>query len=260
MVGGGDGRHPLGDDHDGGLGGVRPEGGPEPGIGEEVERREGVVEQVDLGLAHQRPGDGEPLALAAGDVAAALLDAGLEAAGHGPARSRRPGRPRAPPTSPPRWRRACRSGGCWRPCPENRYGLCGTSPIWFHSKSGSSSRTSTPSTSTSPLVASKRRAMSFDQRRLAGAGAADDGGGLPGPGLEGDVARARRARRPGSGTRRRGARTEPWSSTSRIGVAGGTTDGSVSSTSWMRPADTAERGIIDSMNVAIITDIRICTR
>ena len=41
---------------------------------------------------------------------------------------------------------------------------------------------------------------------------------------------------------------------------GGTTDESVSSTSLIRSAQTAARGTIISMNVAIITDIRICTR
>jgi hypothetical protein len=41
--------------------------------------------------------------------------------------------------------------------PENRYGRCGTRPIRDQSASGASSRTSTPSTSTLPLVASNRR-------------------------------------------------------------------------------------------------------
>jgi len=44
------------------------------------------------------------------------------------------------------------------------------------------------------------------------------------------------------------------------GAVGGTTVESVSSTSSMRPADTVARGIIIDMNVAIITDIRICMR
>ena len=43
--------------------------------------------------------------------------------------------------------------------PENRYGRCGTIPMRDQSSSGSSSATSTPSTSTMPLVASKRRGM-----------------------------------------------------------------------------------------------------
>ena len=41
---------------------------------------------------------------------------------------------------------------------------------------------------------------------------------------------------------------------------GGTTDESVSSTSAIRSAHTADLGIIISMNVPIITDIRICMR
>ena len=38
------------------------------GVGGEVERGERVVEQVDAGLAHERPGDREPLALPARHV------------------------------------------------------------------------------------------------------------------------------------------------------------------------------------------------
>ena len=44
------------------------------------------------------------------------------------------------------------------------------------------------------------------------------------------------------------------------GSAGGTTDDSVSSTSVMRSAQTAARGTIISMNIAIITDMTICIR
>ena len=62
------------------MGGQR---GAQAGVGGEVEGRERVVEEVDLGLAHEGAGDGQALALAAGDVRAALGDAGLEAAGHG---------------------------------------------------------------------------------------------------------------------------------------------------------------------------------
>ena len=42
--------------------------------------------------------------------------------------------------------------------------------------------------------------------------------------------------------------------------AGGTTDESVSRTSPMRSAQTEARGTITSMNVDIITAMRICTR
>ena len=41
---------------------------------------------------------------------------------------------------------------------------------------------------------------------------------------------------------------------------GGSMDGSVSSTSTIRSAQTAARGTIINMNVAIITDITICMR
>ena len=44
------------------------------------------------------------------------------------------------------------------------------------------------------------------------------------------------------------------------GSAGGTTEESVSSTSWIRAPDTAARGTIEMVKVAITTDIRICTR
>ena len=41
---------------------------------------------------------------------------------------------------------------------------------------------------------------------------------------------------------------------------GGTTDDSVRRTSSIRSAETAARGAISSRNVAISTDMRICTR
>ena len=52
----------------------------------------------------------------------------------------------------------------------------------------------------------------------------------------------------------------PGVSSAVTGSAGGATDDSVSRTSMIRSALTAERGIIISMNVAIMTDIRICIR
>ena len=44
------------------------------------------------------------------------------------------------------------------------------------------------------------------------------------------------------------------------GCAGGTTEESVASTSWIRSAQTAARGAMMSKNVAIMTDIKIWTR
>ena len=43
--------------------------------------------------------------------------------------------------------------------PENRYGFCGTKPTASDSTAGSRSRTSTPSTSTLPPVASNSRGI-----------------------------------------------------------------------------------------------------
>ena len=51
-------------------------------VGGEVERRERVVEHEDVGVVHDRPGDGEPLALAARHVGAALCDAAVQPALH----------------------------------------------------------------------------------------------------------------------------------------------------------------------------------
>ena len=56
-----------------------------------------------------------------------------------------------------------------------------------------------------------------------------------------------------------GTRSCPRSVTSVTGDSGGRTDDSVSSTSTTRSAATDARGIIDSMNVTITTDIRICS-
>ena len=101
-----------------------------------------------------------------------------------------------------------------------------------------------------------------DERRLAAAGAADDRRGL---------ARARRGtrcrggpapRRPGSGTRRRGTRRRRARrrSDGRPGAPGRGSAGSVSRTSWIRPADTAPRGTRMNMNTAVRTANRIWIR
>ena len=50
----------------------------------------------------------------------------------------------------------------------------------------------------------------------------------------------------------------PATSYTSTGVTGADTDGSVSSTSPIRFAQTAARGIMTNMKVAIITPIRIC--
>ena len=83
-VGTGDRRHPLRDDHTVASRRDRAERGPQPGVGGDVQRGERVVEQVDLGAAHQRAGDRQPLALAAGDVGAALRDRRVQPRRHRP--------------------------------------------------------------------------------------------------------------------------------------------------------------------------------
>ena len=151
QVGVADGGDALGDDHDRRVAGDRPQRRPQPGVGGEVERRERVVEQVDLG-----PSDRPP--------------ARSRAAGAGRRRGWcRPGRP---PTASPSGIAATKSRACaissashicssvasGRPCcrllamvPLKRNAFCGIRPSFDQSSSGSSSRTSTPSTSTRPL-------------------------------------------------------------------------------------------------------------
>ncbi len=82
LVGVADAADPLGDDDHRGIAGVRRKRGAQAGVGGHVEGREGVVERVDIGAAHQSPGDCQALALAAGDVRAPLGNGGFEAA-HG---------------------------------------------------------------------------------------------------------------------------------------------------------------------------------
>ena len=82
LVGVADRRHPLGDDQDGGIGGARRQRRPQPGVGGQVEGRERVVEHVDLGPGDERPGDRQPLALAARHVGPALGDLAVEPVRH----------------------------------------------------------------------------------------------------------------------------------------------------------------------------------
>ena len=159
VVGGRDRRHPLRHDHDRGVLRVRAERGAQPGVGREVERRERVVEHVDVGLADQRPGDRQPLALPARHVGAALLDPRVQPAGHGRARSRRPARPRAPPTSLPRSRRACRTAGCSRPCPRRGTAAAGRGRSCSTARRGRGRARRRRRRSTVPSVLSNRRRM-----------------------------------------------------------------------------------------------------
>ena len=74
VVGVDDRRDPLGHDDDRRMPGDRLECRPEPCVRRQVEGREAVIEEIDVGLRDERPGDGESLALTAGDVGAPLGD------------------------------------------------------------------------------------------------------------------------------------------------------------------------------------------
>ena len=62
-------------DHDCGVARVWFERSSQTGVRGEVECRERVVEHIDLGVGHERPGDRQPLPLTARHVRATLLDA-----------------------------------------------------------------------------------------------------------------------------------------------------------------------------------------
>src|SRR4029453_11057557 len=76
------GRYALPDDDHRRIGRLLLKRGPQPRIRGNVQRREGVVKNIDLGSLHQRPGDREALSLASGDVGAALGDGCLQLARH----------------------------------------------------------------------------------------------------------------------------------------------------------------------------------
>ncbi len=74
-VGGGHRRHAVGHHHHGG--GKLGEAGEDAFLERRVDRRSGVVEQDHSGLPRECPGQGHPLALAAGEGDAPLTDDGL---------------------------------------------------------------------------------------------------------------------------------------------------------------------------------------
>ena len=63
LIGVANGRDTLGDDEHRGLGGVPAQRPAQFRVGRYVEGGEGVVEDVDVGLLDQGPGDGQPLTL-----------------------------------------------------------------------------------------------------------------------------------------------------------------------------------------------------
>ena len=88
----------------------------------------------------------------------------------------------------------------------------------------------------------------------------DDRGRRAGLGAQRDLAQHRRlGTRVGEGDAAQLDRHRAGRDDDGVGSAAWTED-SVSSTSWMRPAETVARGIIIDMKVAIITDMRIWIR
>src|SRR5699024_9042214 len=79
LVGGGDGGDALGDDDRGRATGVAVQALADQRVGGDVERGEGVVEDIHPRRGDQGAGDAQALALPAGDVGAALGDGGFQA-------------------------------------------------------------------------------------------------------------------------------------------------------------------------------------
>src|SRR5215212_8290846 len=129
----------------------------------------------------------------------------------------------------------------------------------LHNTSGSSARTSTPSTSTQPEVTSNKRVTSPTRVVLPDPVLPMMAVVSPGPTLN-DTWSSTGATAPGyEKETSRNSTVARWA-TCLIGSVGGCTLDSVPSTSTTRSAATVALGIIDIMNVTITTDIRICTR
>ena len=190
LIGVDDRGDPLGDDDRHRVGDHRHERGAQPRVGGEVERGERVVEQVDARPPDERARDREALPLPARDVGTALADRRVELPGIAETKSRACAISSARHSSS-----SVASGFAWRrlvaTVPVKRYGFCGTRPMRLHSSSGSMSRTSTPSTSTVPPVASNSRGTRLSNVVLPATGAPDDRGGLARDCLERDVAQHR---------------------------------------------------------------------
>ena len=123
------------------------------------------------------------------------------------------------------------------------------------------SRTSTPSTSTEPPVASNSRGISEISVVLPAPVEPMIAVVWPGRAVKVDVAQHGSLR---AGVGELGVvERPPWTAVGQgwsPARAGGTTEDSVSSTSSIRSAQTAARGASISKKVAIITDIRIWIR
>jgi hypothetical protein len=77
LVGQQDGRHPVGDDEHGGARAGLAEPPEDRLLHARVDGRGGVIENEQLGLADHRPGDRDPLPLAAREAGAPLPHTGV---------------------------------------------------------------------------------------------------------------------------------------------------------------------------------------
>ena len=184
LVGVDDRRHPLGDDHHGGVGGVRRERGAQPGVGGQVERGERVVEEVDLRAGARAPGRwrgagaGRPTRSEPPWAIGASSPPGMartKSAAWAISRASHSAR---------RWRRARRSAGCWRRCRRTgtasaARGRCGPTASRGRGR-GRRRRRPAPCPTWRRTGAGTRLSSVV----LPGPGAADDRGGLAGLGEE----------------------------------------------------------------------------
>ncbi len=136
-------RDPLRNDDDGCAAGYFSQRLANLCVGVHVQRREGVVEQIDRGAPDHRSGDGQPLSLSAGEIGSALCHRHLQAVlvgSHEPVGVRHPQRL---PHLVGRSRRPCRTAGCPRRCRRTDSRAAVPNRITDHNCSMSRSRTST---------------------------------------------------------------------------------------------------------------------
>ena len=185
VVGEGDRRRARGHHQHGGAGERAAQVAEHGPLGGRVERRRGVVEQQQRRLAHERPGQGDPLALSAAEAHPALADHRVEAGRAGRRRSVRPAPGAAPPT--PRRRRApAPSTTLSRIVPPNR------------NASWNTIARAPAVVATAPCVGTDQPAGQLDERALAGTRGPDDGHDAPRRHLAGRRRAARRGRRRGT--------------------------------------------------------------
>ena len=164
------------------------------GLGGEVEVGGGLVEEQDRRVDELGPGQAQQLALAGRQRPALLGDRACGSRRAARRRSRGRRRP-APPARPRgRWRRAGRRR-CWSgSCPRTGTAPAARSRAGGGRRAGRARAAAMPSTSTAPGGRVVEAGDELDERRLAGAGGADEGDDLAGGDVEVDAAQRLEAR------------------------------------------------------------------